>query len=188
MLHSSPRTALACALAVVASLGLAACESNQSEVGLKSPAREGLAIPLEGVNYNVFITRELNLRIQPDQAYYKGPEPPGDQTLYGVFLQVCNKGKTPRPTARDFTIVDNQGNTFHPTPLPADNPFAYHPATLPAGQCIPAPGSPAQQGPTAGAMLLFRLPLANTENRPLALHIIGPVAGPANARVVDLDI
>jgi hypothetical protein len=188
MLHRSLRTALACALAVVASLGLAACESNQSELGVKSPAREGLAIPLEGVNYNVFITRELNLRIQPDEAYYKGPEPPGDQTLYGVFLQVCNKGKTPRPTARDFTIVDNQGNTFHPTPLPADNPFAYHAATLPPGQCIPAAGSPAQQGPTAGALLVFRLPLATTENRPLALHIIGPVAGPKSARVVDLEI
>ena len=38
---------------------------------------------------------------------------------------------------------------------------------------MPARGSLAQQGPTSGAMLLFNLPLAATENRPLQLHIRG---------------
>ena len=33
----------------------------------------------------------------------------------------------------------------------------------------------AQQGPTAGSMLLYEFPLQNTENRPLEMVIKGPV-------------
>jgi len=40
-------------------------------------------------------------------------------------------------------------------------------------ECIPEEGSVAQLGPTAGSMLLFRLPLENTEYRPLELEIQG---------------
>ncbi len=38
-------------------------------------------------------------------------------------------------------------------------------------ECIPEEGSLADLGPTAGAMLLFELPLEALENRPLVLHI-----------------
>ena len=44
---------------------------------------------------------------------------------------------------------------------------------LPPDECIPEAGSVAQLGPTAGSMLLFRLPLANTEFRPLELEVQG---------------
>ena len=46
-------------------------------------------------------------------------------------------------------------------------------ATLHPDECIPEAGSVAQLGPTAGSMLLFKLPLENTENRPLELEIEG---------------
>ena len=49
-------------------------------------------------------------------------------------------------------------------------------------------GSLAQQGPTSGALVLFNLPLAATENRPLTLRIQGPAGTtPAQAQVT-LDI
>ena len=67
--------------------------------------------------------------------------------------------------------MDNQGNEFEPEELPEDNQFAYHPRELLPHECIPAAGSVAQLGPTAGTMLLFRLPLENTEYRPLELEL-----------------
>jgi hypothetical protein len=141
--------------------------------GRDEPAREGLALELEGVEYNVFITRQLNQRITPDKAYFDGPEPKKGETLYGVFIQVCNRSNDTHQTADTFTIKDNQGNEFEPEELPADNAFAYHPGELGPDECIPEAGSVAQLGPTSGAMLLFRLPLKNTEYRPLELEIHG---------------
>jgi hypothetical protein len=167
-------TAAACAAGLAAAAALGGCGNAGEKQGVDSPAREGLSLPLAGVEYNVFITRELNLKIPPDSAYYNGPAPPKGQTLYGVFLQACNKGTRARRTANRFEVVDNQGNRFSPTPLPADNAFAYHARTLPPNECIPQAGSVAQQGPTAGSMLLFKLPLSNTENRPLELEIQPP--------------
>jgi len=158
----------ACALALAALPGLTAC--NDKEQGVDEPAREGLAIEMAGVNYNVFITRELNPRITPDKAYVT-KEAPSGEALYGVFMQVCNVSKDSRPTASNFVVRDNQDNTFYPKALPTDNAFAYNPATLGPKECIPEVGSVAQLGPTAGSMLLFQLPLENTENRPLELEI-----------------
>jgi len=158
----------ACALALAALPGLTAC--NDEKQGIDEPAREGLAIGMNGVNYNVFITRELNTRITPDKAYVTQEAPPG-QALYGIFLQVCNTSDDARPTAANFVVRDNQDHAFYPKALPTSNAFAYNPMTLDPKECIPEIGSVAQLGPTAGSMLLFQLPLENTENRPLELEI-----------------
>jgi hypothetical protein len=166
-----PKTLVA-ACAVLAALSLGAC--GDEEPGVDEPAREGLALELSGVDYNVFITRQLNPEVVPDEAYYDGPEPPAGQTLYGVFVQVCNESGESQQTARDFKVVDNQGAEFEPQELPEDNQFAYRPKVLLPEECIPEKGSVAQLGPTAGSMLLFRLPLAATENRPLELEIESP--------------
>lgn len=166
------KTSLAvCALAIVSAAGLTACGND--DPGVKDPAREGLAIDIGGVDYDVFITRELNLAINPDKALYNGPPAPPGRSLYGVFIQACNHGGKPRTSASEFRVEDNQGNEFQPIQLPEQNPFAYHPRALAKDDCIPEVGSVAQQGNTAGAMLLFQFPLANTENRPLELVITG---------------
>jgi hypothetical protein len=178
------------ALALLASVALSACESAAEKVR-QGAQREGKAFRIGPVDYNVFITRELNPHIVEDNAYYQGPEPPKDQLLYGIFLQTCNKTKQTQQTADKFMVTDNQGNVFQPTPLPKNNPFAYQPATLQAGVCEPESGSVAQLGPTAGSMLLFKLPLQNTENRPLELHIQGPfdvTAGKRFSQRVELDL
>jgi hypothetical protein len=185
------RPAAVCALAVVLGLGLAACGKESKDAGLEEPAREGLAIPIgdEETFYNVYMTRQLNLASVPDRAYYDG-EPVGkDSTLYGVFLQACNRSEEPADTAEHFVVVDNQGNEFEPIELPEDNAFAYHPRTLQPDQCIPEVGGVAQQGPTGASMLLFEIPLTNTENRPLELEVEAPpTAAKAETRKFELDL
>jgi hypothetical protein len=173
-------TVLLCAFA----LALAAGCGKEHSAG--EPHREGLSIELEGVEYTVYITRELNLKIPPDQAYYNGPEAPPGQAYFGVFLQVCNPKGAPKRTAEEFKVVDNQGNEFEPTEIEEKNPFAYHPQTLGEKRCIPQAGSVAQLGPSEASMLLFKLPLSNTENRPLELEIEGPTEGGSEA--VELDL
>ncbi len=163
---------LLCLAAVAAGTG--ACGTADEHPGVDHPAREGLAVELEGVEYNVFITRQLNPRIPPDDAYVEeGTEADEGETLYGVFLQACNASDDARETVEEFKIVDNQGNEFEPEELPEENKFAYHARELLPHECIPEAGGVAQLGPTAGSMLLFRLPLENTEYRPLELEVEG---------------
>jgi hypothetical protein len=161
---------VACVLGL--SVGVAAC-GGDDEQGVAEPAREGLALNLDGVDYNVFITRQLNPKIPPDNTYYTGAEVPPDETLYGVFIQACNNSNEPRTTADRFTIVDNQGNEFEPEQADAASVIAYQPSELGPEECIPEAGSLAQLGPEAASLLLFRLPLKTTENRPLELEIHG---------------
>src|ERR671918_185504 len=156
-------TLAACLLAVAAALGLAAC-------GDEEPGGEGLALELDGVTYNVFITRQLNPRVAPDGAYVTDEAPPGS-ALYGIFIQACNHSDEPHETVSEFVVKDNQENEFEPEELPADNAFAYSPRTLDPDECIPEAGSVAQLGPSAGSMLLFESSLETTENRPLELEM-----------------
>jgi hypothetical protein len=167
-----PAVIAACVVALAAPSGLAACGSDKKEQGVKEPASEGLALNLEGLDYNVFLTRELNPKIQEDTAYVSREAPPGS-SLYGVFIQVCNNSKTPKTPTDTFVVKDNQGNRFQPMAMSAGNQFAYTPRRLDPHECIPQAGSVAQLGPTAGSMLLFQFPLQNTENRPLELEIEG---------------
>lgn len=169
-----PRRVLMLLCLLVLAAGAAACGEADVEQGVEEPAREGLALELDGVEYNVFITRQLNTRIPPDDAYVEeGTEPDAGETLYGVFLQACNRSDDAQETVDDFKIVDNQGNEFEPEELPEENKFAYHARKLLPDECIPETGSVAQLGPSAGSMLLFRLPLDNTEYRPLELEVEG---------------
>jgi hypothetical protein len=172
----------ACALTALAAAG---CSSERPP----GVAREGLYETVSGLDYNVFITRELNLRDAEDRGYYQGPEAPPGFALYGVFIQVCNSGhgfKTPNVT---FTVEDSQGTRFHPVPLPASNLYAYRPRRLSHKACIPEAGSTAYSGPTGGALLLFRFPLQSLENRPLELLISAPPASPKpHFKRIELDI
>ncbi|MBA2630694.1 MAG: hypothetical protein H0U84_06700 [Thermoleophilaceae bacterium] len=163
------KTVAACALALAFVVTLASCGE---EPGVEEPAREGLALELGDLEYNVFITRQLNPDVAPDKAYYTGPDVPKGETLYGVFLQVCNKTEGRHESTDNFVVKDNQHEEFEPEELPEGNPFAYHPRTLGPEECIPEAGSVAQLGPTEATMLLFRLPVEVTENRPLELEIV----------------
>jgi hypothetical protein len=188
---------LACALLVLVASG---CEKGED----LDPVREGIATDLKGLDYNVFITRQLNPKDVTDRDFYSGPEESGEcaetgtgpvltpeervqrcpTALFGVFLEVCNETTDGAPVSAreptevegrvfpgDFEIEDAQGNKFEPLALPRSNVFAYRSGPIPKGQCIPREGSAAATGTTGGAMLVFRLPVAATENRPLELSI-----------------
>jgi hypothetical protein len=176
-----PVRLLACLLVLAATVGLTAC--GEEHPGFDEPAREGLAIELDGIDYNVFITRQLNPRVPPDEAYVTDEAPQGE-TLYGVFIQVCNNSEEPLEPVDEFKVIDNQENEFEPEELPEENIFAYAPRLLNPKECIPEAGSVAQLGPTAGSMLLFQLPLEATENRPLELE----VEGESETLTFELDI
>jgi hypothetical protein len=179
-----------CALAVVCLGVFAGCGKSSNKPG--ETVREGLSTPLGGLRYTVFLTRQLNLANEEDKGYLPGhKEAPPGKGLYGVFLEACNTGKANAVAASRFYIEDTQGDRYSPEGLASDNPFAYHGGTVPPSNCEPARGSLAQQGPTSGAMLLFELPLASTENRPLELHIEGAfdaAKGKPSQATVILDI
>jgi hypothetical protein len=185
------RTLAACALALAFAGGLGACGTDHDAIGVEEPAREGLAVDIGGLDYNVFITRELNIAITPDRAYYDGPPPEPGHNLFGVFIQVCNTGEGEAlESASEFKAIDNQGAEFEPIELPEDNAFAYAPRELGPEECIPEDGSVAALGPTGGSLLLFDFPLENTENRPLELEITSPRTSehPSETKHFHLDL
>lgn len=186
-----PRTFAACAIALALAGTIAACGADHEKIGVEEPAREGLSVDIGGVDYNVFLTRQLNLSITPDKDYYEGPAAKPGNTLYGIFIRVCNPSEDDTlESASEIVVTDNQGEEFEPIELPEDNAFAYNAQQLTPGECIPEDGSVAQQGPTAGSMLLFDFPLEKTENRPLELEITSPGAPghPAETKRFHLDL
>jgi hypothetical protein len=183
-LRRRARLAAICATALAAAGFLSAC-GKEHKPG--EPLREGLSQPVNGLRYTVFLTRQLNLKNTEDTGYVPDmKEAAPGHGLFGVFLQACNTGKkTATAVGVDsFKIVDAQGDEFFPQTLAKRNPFAYRGGPVLPENCEPARGSLAQQGPTSGALLLFDLPLAATENRPLELRINGQ---PTEA-IVTLDI
>jgi hypothetical protein len=177
--------AVACALVLASGAVLSAC-GNDKQQGVDEPAREGLSLEMAGVDYNVYITRQLNPDVPPDEAYWSGPPAAKGETLYGVFLTACNNTDEDQNAASFFKVTDNQGNEFEPEALPRDNPFAYRARPIKPGECIPRAGTVAQLGPAAASLLVFRLPVANTENRPLELEIEG--LRPNEKLTYELDI
>jgi hypothetical protein len=187
----STSAALLCVFALAGGL-LAGCGSNPRE---NNASREGLPERVGGIDYNVYITRELNLRDVEDSGYYKGPEAPPGFALYGVFLTACNPtedAKSPNvPAASDFTVIDTQGNRYKPLPIEPGNIFAYSAVPLKHKACIPKKGSLASSGPTNGALLVFKLPIRTLENRPLDLEIVSPPAtntGKSETGRIELDL
>jgi hypothetical protein len=166
--------ALACA-ATAASFSGCFLESDEDAGAAR---REGLDVQVGGIDYTVFITRELNPSLPDDRAYWTGPEAKPGFSLYGIFLEACNRSDQDDDLADetytatdDFVVVDTQGNEYKPLPIEKGNVFQYHAGPVESGQCIPQVGSLPQQGPTGGAMLPFRFPLEAGENRPLELEI-----------------
>jgi hypothetical protein len=167
--------ALACALAAAAGLVASGCGAGAD----KDVVREGIFTELGGLTYNVYITRQLNLRDPEDRAYFQGPEATEGTAYYGVFMIVCNDVGEPAASASDFKIVDTQGNEYFPLKLDDNNLFAYRPKVLGSQKCIPEEGSIPADAPAGGSLLIFQLSTQATENRPLELEIAEPVQGTA---------
>jgi hypothetical protein len=168
------RSRILSALFAALSLGglvlLAGCGADTSSLKVE----EGEPVSLNGLSYNVSISRLLNPADPEDSAYLQGQKPlPDTKQWFGVFMQVHNSSGTPQQIPTDLVIRDTQGDEFHPVSSTSD--FALQlGSTIQPGDQLPDPESPAANGPIQGAMVLFLIDQAAFENRPLTLEIPGP--------------
>jgi hypothetical protein len=145
---------------------------------------EGEVVKLGELKYQVIFSRFLNLNDSEDSAYLVGqPPPPNGSSYFGVFLEVQNKSEETQKLADSFTITDAGRQTFEAIPSESLYAFPFG-GEVESQEPIPTPDSTPQQGPIEGSLVLFELPSAASENRPLTLSIPGP-EGPAK---VTLDL
>jgi hypothetical protein len=172
---------------LLAGLALNAC--GKADEPASEGETEAVYLDLNGLQYQVQISRQLNPYDVEDSFYVRGttePPPARDDTWFGVFVRVYNPTDTPREATSEFEIHDTQDNVYKPVPLDDTNVFRYQPAELRNGQMIPTPGSPAFNGPIRGSLLLFRVKIASFENRPLTFIIRQP--GSTAEAEVPLDV
>ena len=81
-------------------------------------------------------------------------------------------------TASSMRVVNVRGKQYKPLPLKPDNVFAYKPGPLRPGRCQPDEASATSYGPAGGALVLFQIPVADTEDRPFELEIEGRPPAP----------
>ena len=156
------------AAALFAAALLSGCETDpESDLSVE----EGQPMKLGELLYNVQISRFLNPRDQEDEAYLAGqPPPPNDKLYLAVFMLIENEGDAIQEVPSDFTVLDTAGTEFDP--VPSDSLFALElGGTVEAKDQLPEPESTAANGPIEGAMVLFLIDEASTEDRPLILEI-----------------
>ena len=175
------RLGLVAVLVLVAGALVAGCGEDEED----HEVVEGEPVELGELLYNVQITRFLNPSDPEDEAYLRGqPRVPPDEDYLAVFMTVENEGDEPQQLPEEMRITDTRDNTYEP--LRSDSDYALElGVTVPPGDEVPAPDTPAASGPIQGGMVLFRVDRAVTENRPIELHIPSEAGEDA---VVELDI
>jgi hypothetical protein len=182
------------ATALVAVAGLSACGVKEDRV--HHAATEGIYVDVGSLKYQVQISRQLNPVNIEDKDYLLGLSPfdrtlGSDNVWFAVFIRVENDSDNAAVSAKTFQLRDTQENVFTPIVLARDNIYAYHAARVDGHSgfnvngTYPVVNSSAAAGPTAGALLLFKLPRTTLVNRPLEL-VIAP--GSAEKSIVDLDV
>jgi hypothetical protein len=190
------RLSLLAVLAILAA-GLSACsDDSHTRVTTGTYAGEsGQNAPYLNVGpliYEVQLSRELNPHDTEDASYLAGLTPaqrrlsPGEE-WFGVFLQVYNESSTPHPAATSLTISDTQDNVYTPIVPAVTNEFAYRGGLLGAKARIPELNTVAANGPTQGALLLYKIKVVSLDNRPLELKIVDPL-DPSQSASAELDV
>jgi hypothetical protein len=184
-------------LALVSAFALSACsDDSHTRVTTGTYAGEsGQNAPYLNVGpliYEVQLSRELNPADTEDAAYLTGLTPlqrrlrPGEE-WFAVFLQVYNESSASHPAARSLTISDTQNNLYTPIVPAATNEFAYRGGLLAPKARIPALDTVAADGPTQGALLLYKIRVVSLDNRPLILKIVDPL-DPSQSASAELDV
>jgi hypothetical protein len=173
-------------LALVVAVSLVAGGCGEDEP--KTSGAEGEFIEVGEVDYQVQLTRLLNPQQRPDDAYLRAQAPlPADEMYLGVFLRIENDSDSPYKPPRDIKVVDTRGNEYLPLDTTQSGFGLDFGEEIPAGEVAPPPNSPAQFGPTSGALLLFRVTEETaTDNLPLELQI--PVEGEEQPSTITLDV
>ena len=186
------RRLLVISAAVLCALFAAGC-GNKEEVVTEAHT-EGIYLDVDHLKYQVQISRYMNPNDVEDRSYLAGlpsstSQPGGDETWFGVFIRVQNTTDETIAPANDFMIVDTQDKKYRPVPIDTNvNPFAFKPGiAVPGNTIFPLSSSAAGQGPIQGSLLLFKVPYANLQNRPLEFEISDP-ANPSKKASVALDV
>ena len=178
-------------ISVAALVALATSACNKEEV-VHLADTEGIYVTVDGLKYQIQISRILEASSPEDQAYLRGvtageEELEGDEVWYGIFMRVENDGEEPQQMAENYVIRDTDGNEFEPLDLdPEQNVFLYEPVELAPGTVSPIPNAPAFDNTIRGELLLFKVNAASLGNRPLELEIESPSGG-ENA-IIDVDV
>jgi hypothetical protein len=178
-------------------LALSACSDNShTRVTTGTYAGEsGQNAPYLNVGpliYEVQLSRELNPYDTEDATYLADLSPaqaklePGEE-WFAVFLQVYNESSIPHPAATNISISDTQENIYTPIVPPTTNEFAYRAGLVPPKGRIPALDTVAANGPTQGAVLLFKIKVVSLDNRPIEIKIVDP-SDPTQTASAELDV
>jgi hypothetical protein len=183
-------------LSLLAVLVLGACGDSHTRVTTGTYAGEsGKAAPyldVGALSYQVQLSRELNPENVEDASYLQGLTPaqrrlgPG-QEWFAVFIQVYNNTSRPQQAATAITISDTQENVYTPIVPLATNQFAFRGGIVPANSQLPPAGTITADGPTQGALLLYKIQIVSLDNRPIELKIVSP-QDPAETASATLDV
>jgi hypothetical protein len=164
-------------------------ESFQS-VNAQVAETEGIYLDVDGLKYQVQISRQLNPGLVDDRDYLAGLSAEDrdlskDEEWFGVWLMAENFEEEALPNATDFEVRDTQENVYRPIEIGDGNVFAWRGARVEAGERYPHPNSPAGERQPYGSLVLFKLRRFSLDNRPLELTITGPEGQQA---IVNLDV
>jgi hypothetical protein len=184
------RRSLMLLVVALATLALGACGDKEERT--LHAATEAEYVDVGPLKYQVQISRLLNPTSTEDRAYLVDL-PPGqdlgtDDEWFAVFMRVENPTDSPQPVADQYEIVDTEDNRYRPIQFGPKNAFVYRAGTVGAEQVLPLSDSPAGQNSIQGAMLLFKIPYKNLENRPLELRIPAPAGTTDEVGTIDLDV
>jgi hypothetical protein len=172
------------ALVLATTLLAAGCGNDEP----KNEGAEGQFVEVGETDYQVQLTRLLNPQQRPDDAYLRAQAPVPESEVYlGVFLRIENDGDEPYQPPRDMKVVDTQDNEYLPLDTTQSGFGLDFGEEIPPGGVAPPPNSPAEFGPTSGALVLFRVKEESaTDNLPLELQI--PVEGEEEPSIITLDV
>lgn len=171
-------------------LALAGCDKEVKS----TEAKEGGRVYLDGLFYQVQLSRQLNIKDTEDSFYLVSqPAPASGEAYFGVFMRVDNEeedgegenAKRLTPVGiQNMKIVDAKGNVFKPIVVKGVG-WGYQPAPLGNGAFLPVPNTPAGGGTIRGGLILFKLPNEDLDSRPLKLEIESPKGDKA---AITLDV
>jgi len=180
-------------LVVLAALLIALVAGGCGHEELTVADTESLYTEIDGLKYQIQMSRYMNVNDVEDREYLKGlPEgtaqPSADEVWFGIWVRVQNEGDKTLPSADTWEIHDTQGNVFRPIPIDTDiNPFAFQKGIdVPPATVLPLSSSAAGQGPIQGSLLLFKLKTESLQNRPLELHFSNGAQGQTG--IYDIDV
>ncbi|MGH2958684.1 MAG: hypothetical protein ACRDKE_03705 [Solirubrobacterales bacterium] len=166
-------------LATLLAIGAVAVTASgcDKEVKRVESHNEGIRIFLDGAFYQIQISRLLNPKDVEDSYYLQGqPAPAKGDSYFGVFLYVTNEDTERRVlpiSAEHMKIVSASGSEFEPVEVKAPG-WGYEPSPIGKGAMLPVPNTPAFVGPIRGGLVLFRVPDADLDDRPLEFEIETP--------------